>query len=261
MNKIEDKIQEYFKWLQDNTLISSDPESEWNIVSIPYTAFFNDCIDIYVREMGSYYLLSDGGETFSNLDMLGLTYNKGVKRDHIDYVCRIHGVQIDENKHLNIQCEKKDFAISKHNLLTAILELAEMQYLVKDNIVNLFKDEVFDVLMDKQIRHTPEFRVSGQSGLEYVFDVQLAGLKEELLVKTFNRLQQDNVERFLFSWQDVHNARTAEVRGKKVCGLAVINDLEISPKAELLEALKNMGTRTLRWSERTDKLDKAFDVA
>ena len=136
-----------------------------------------------------------------------------------------------------------------------------MQYLVKDNIVSLFVDEVFDLLDDKKCIYTPEITIQGMTGLKYVFDIQRAGIKEELLVKTFNRLQQDNLERFLFSWQDVHNIRESQVRGKSVCGLAVINDIDFKPKKDLLGALESTGSRILLWSEKEKKFDKAFEVA
>ena len=92
MNNIDQniklRIDDYYSWLKDNTIIQSNSKTGWSMIATPYTAFHNDSVDIYVKEQDNDYLLSDWGETFDTLDMIGLTYSRGVKKEHIDYICR-----------------------------------------------------------------------------------------------------------------------------------------------------------------------------
>jgi hypothetical protein len=100
------------------------------------------------------------------------------------------------------------------------------------------------------------------TGLEMVFDFQIAGRKTEMLINVFANMQQNNTSLFLFGWNDIREARKQDT-GKEIKGMAIINDENNSVKSELLEALTKKNAEYILWSQRnnSDNIEKFKNVA
>lgn len=250
MGWIDDKINEYYQWLKDNTAVREDKGTGWFAVDTPYTGLFNDNIEIFVRKISeTEILLSDDGETLCNLSLSGVDISRSQKRkEYLQKILDNHGVKL-EGDEMYITSNGADFAKKKHSLLSAIISVSDMDMLANSNVTSMFAEDVMTYVDGKGILYTPMFIVRGKSGLDFNFDFQVAGRQCELAVKTFNTLKQNNLSSYLFCLGDVKEARE-RTSGKEFKSLAIINDIVAKPSVKIIDALQAYNTNVLLWSER-----------
>lgn len=250
MNWVDDCIDQYYRWLKERTVSKSDNTTGWSVVTTPFLGMFNDPIEIYMK-MGEHGVihLSDDGTTLLNLELAGVSISRSSKRkEWVDYILTNYGIQQQGNE-LIAYATEKDFAQKKHNLICAISEITDMEVLAKNTVAALFKEDVKHFLEEQEIVYTPQFITKGSSGLEFTFDFQIAGRSKEMVIKSFNTLNKINVPNFLFTWNDIKEARE-KVSGKELLGLAFINDDEKEIREEFINALEIKGAKCILWSKR-----------
>lgn len=262
MEWIDEQINEYYKWLKDKTAIRKDNGTGWFAIDTPFIGLFNDNIEIFVKKVSdSEILLSDDGETLSNLSLSGVDISRSPKRKaYLQKIINNHGVRREKDE-LVITSNGADFARKKHALISAIMSISDMNMLSNENVASVFAEDVMAFADEKGITYTPMFIVRGKSGLDFNFDFQVAGRDTELVIKTFNTLRQNTISSYLFCLNDVRDNRE-QTTGKKFKSLTVINDITSKPSAKLIEALKAYDTHILLWSEKNmDKNTNAFTAA
>ncbi len=127
-------IYEYYKWLREKTFVTDGGKSDWALISTPFTGAFNDAIEIYVLEKGNKLILSDDGETISNLSLQGINFKESTKlKELLDSIIMKYGVSLTNNK-LIIETAIESFPQSKHNILLAIIEVNSLNVLSKTNV-------------------------------------------------------------------------------------------------------------------------------
>jgi hypothetical protein len=249
MNEISNLIDQYYKWLKDNTGLASDQETGWSVINTPFVGLFNDTINVFVKKENSKILLSDDGETLRNLSLEGVdVYRSAKRKDFLDKILLNYGVRITNAKELMIEANIKDFAKKKHNLLSSIIEISDMFFLASHKISSIFKEDVENYLKEQDIVYTQQFIARGYTGIEFAFDFQIAYPKKEIVLKAFNNINTLNIPHFLFAWEDIKTTRE-KISGKEILGLAVIND-ERAFKHELLDALNKKNADFILWSDR-----------
>lgn len=250
MEWIDEKINEYYQWLKDNTAVREDKGTGWFAVDTPFAGLFNDHIEIFVRKKTeTEILLSDDGETLGNLSLSGVDVSRSSKRrEYLQRILDNHGVRL-EGEEMCVTSNGADFAKKKHALVSAIISVSDMDMLANANVTSMFAEDVMAFADVKGVLYTPMFIVRGKSGLDFNFDFQVAGRQSELAVKTFNTLRQNNLSSYLFCLGDVKDARE-RTSGKAFRSLAVVNDTSVKPSEKLLDALHAYNTDVLLWSER-----------
>ena len=155
------------------------------------------------------------------------------------------------------ETSEQNFSQKKHNFISAIMELNDLYVLSKSNVASIFKEDVRTYLDEKNIIYTPDYISKGSTGLEFMFDFQIAGKNSELILKSFNTINKQSLSSFLFSWDDIKPIRE-KVSKKKVTAIAIINDEEKHIKEEFLDALIAKKANYIIWSERHsgDNIDK-----
>jgi hypothetical protein len=242
-------IAEYYNWLKDQTYVHKNKNSGWYKITTPFLGLFNDYIEIYAKLNDGKIILSDDGETLSNLELAGVSTRAGKRRYLLDMILLNYGVKLNGNNELHIEGTEKEFSQKKYNLTCAILEISDMAVLAKNAVPSLFKADVKEFLDKRNVIYTPQFMVKGKTGMEFSFDFQIAGKERELVIKSFSTLNTSNVPTFLFSWEDVKELRE-KISGKKLNGVAIINDAEKEIKPEYINALETKGTDVIMWSKR-----------
>ena len=253
MSWIDEYLNDYYKWIKDNTFVKSDEITGWSVITTPFLSQFNDPIEIYAKKEEGKIYLSDDGETLRNLELYGINLNRSDKKKKLlSKILFNYGIYLKEKeKELISIATKSEFPQKKHNLLSAIIEINDMQNFNSNSVINLFKDDVKDFLNDKQILNTPKFIASGSTGINYTFDFLLPKFDKEIIIKTMNSLNTSNVPTFLYSWEDVKENRKKE-SDKDLKGLAIINDKQ-ECKTEFLEAIKSKGADYILWSQINKK--------
>lgn len=258
MNWLEESINQYYNWLKEKTFARADELSGWSVISTPFMGLFNDPIEIYVKKEGDFIFLSDDGMTLRNLELAGANVTRSPKRkEWLDSVLLNYGIDLKEDNELCIKARQDEFVQKKHNLISAISEISDMEITAKHIVSSLFKEDVRQLLDEQGIIYTPQFIAKGNTGLEFTFDFQLAGREKEIVIKSFNSLNKINVPNFLFSLDDIKPLRE-KTSGKELCSLAIINDVDKDIKSEYINALSSKNTDVVFWSERNkpDNLKK-----
>lgn len=252
MNWVDEHIENYYKWLKDNTISILDSQSGWTIINTPFMGIFNDGIEIYAKKDNDKIILSDDGVTLKNLELTGVSISRSsTRKDLLDTVIQNYGISRFNNELITI-ADRNNFSQKKHNFLMALIEINDFEILAKHNITSMFKDDVREYLDEQNIIYTPDFIYRGATGLEFTFDFQMMYQKKEVIVKSFNTLNKSSLTSFLFSWNDVREFRREKVK-KDVIGLAIINDTHSSIKPEFMDALKQKGAEFILWNGRNLK--------
>lgn len=260
MNAISTYVNDYYNWLKENTFIQKDANTDWFIINSPFVGAFNDTIEIYAQKNGNNLVLSDNGETMSNLELQGLHIQGSQRRREIlDSILINYGVK-EENDELSIESNIENFSQSKHNFLSAIIEINDLYVLSKHNVASIFKEDVRNYLDTQKIIYTPDFISKGSTGLEFNFDFQIAGRTKEIVLKSFNTVNKSNIPTFLFSWEDIKPVRE-KITKKEVSAIAIINDIDKEVKNEFLEALKSKNADFILWSKRDNENNRQLLVA
>jgi len=246
---INNCIVDYYNWLRDKTQVLKNEQTGWYAITTPFIGLFNDNIEIYAKLENGKILLSDDGQTLSNLKLVGSQITQSPKRkEWLDMILLNYDVALSDNE-LKAEGNESDFNQKKHNLLCAISEISDMAMISKHTVSSLFREDVKNFFDEQNIIYTPQFIAKGSTGIEFTFDFQIAGRQSELVIKSFNSLNKMNVPTFLFGWEDIKNARE-KLSGKQLRGLAIINDIEKEIKQEYVGALESKGADIVMWSER-----------
>ena len=213
---------------------------------------YNDVVEIYAQKKGIHITLSDNGETLNNLELVGAAIGRaGERRMIAERILLNYGIQLIENE-LTTTTTEVNFAQKKHNFLSAILELNDLYVLSKSTISSIFKEDVRIYLDEKDIIYTPDFISKGSTGLEFMFDFQIAGKKSEVVLKSFNTINKQSLTSFLFSWDDIKPIRE-KISKKNVSAVAFLNDSEKPIKSDILNAFKSKNAAYILWSERNNE--------
>lgn len=255
MNWVNTYVDDYYNWLREKTFIQKDFHADWFLINTPFVGAFNDTIEIYAQKNGNHLKLSDNGETMSNLELQGLQI-KGSKRRRaiLDTILLNYGVRAESDE-LTIEANIEDFSQSKHNFLSAIIEINDLYVLSKHNVASIFKEDVRNYLDSHDIIYTPDFISKGATGLEFNFDFQIAKRNKEIVIKSFNTVNKSNLSTFLFSWDDIKPVRE-KITKKEVNAIAIINNIDKEIRTEFLDALKAKNADYILWSERESEKSK-----
>jgi hypothetical protein len=251
MNWLNEGVNEYYEWLKKRTFVQKDGTTEWSVVSTPFVGLFNDTIDLFVKLLpDGNVVLSDDGNTLSNLELLGVNFKSSTgRRDILDRVKLNYGVAVTKDGELMKTVVKTDFVQGKHDMIRAMLELSDMANLSTHRVASIFRDDVKVMLHDRKVNVTPGFIASGRSGIRFTFDYLIAKPEVEIVLQAFDHLDRPNLATFLFGVDEVKPVRE-QISEKKFQPIAIINDVENKVKGEYLDALHNREIDFMLWSNR-----------
>lgn len=252
MSWIEPLLDQYHAFVKSKTLVQEKTGTEWISIATPYLDMHNDAVEVYAKKNNGTIELNDDGQTLRNLNLYGVDLGRAGKRqDILESILLTYGIKLT-GEELAVEANENNFAQKKLNLLSAISEINDLYVLSKPTVASVFKDDVKEYLDAHEIIYTPHFISKGSIGLEFTFDFQIAYRKKEIVIKTFNSLNKNNLVNFLFSWDDIKQTRT-KLTNKEVVGLAVVNNEIKEPKPELIDALKSKGSEIIFWKDREEK--------
>ena len=243
-------INEYFEWLKKRTFVSQDDSTGWSVISTPFVGLFNDTIDIFAKKNpNGMIVLSDDGNTLGNLELFGVSFkNTSGRKSILDRIKLNYGVSVSKEAEITKTVDKSDFVQGKHDMLRAILELSDLINLTSHRVSSAFKEDVKNLFYEKEMTVTPDFIVSGRSGIRFTFDYLIAKPKKETVIQVFNNFDKANLATFLFGVDEVKTTRE-QLSEKTFEPIAIINDVDNNVKKEFLDALNNRDMGYLLWSE------------
>ena len=248
MTWIDQAIDEYINFLKKK-FQCTQADNGWYTITTPFLNMFNDCIDIFCKNDNGKIILSDDGETLGNLELFGISFSRSPKRkDILRQILLNYGVE-QQDKDLIIKTSLEDFPKAKHNLLSAIMAISDIYITAKGETIASFTSDVQTYLNEQDIISTPGFITRGADNLDYHFDFQIAGKTKEILIKTFNTVNNNNLKIFLYDWTGIRDIRQ-EIAKKDILGLAIINDEGKEINLNYLDALQCKGAEYVLWNSR-----------
>lgn len=233
-------LSQYLDWLKNKYRIKNLEDS--NQIITPFTNAIGDNINIYVDKIDEkHFLLSDDGETINDLSLNGieLTTTRNQMIDRILIGSGVHRVD-DE---LTIDGVSSEFPEKKHSLLQTILRVNDLMMTRRNNIVNLFSEEVTDFLKENDIIGTSKAKFAGISGLNYTIDYTIPARKNrpEMFIQFHNHLTFSAITNSTFIFEDINEQRPLEVGDKPINKIiANTEDYAISDKAFRVAESKNI---------------------
>ena len=134
MKIIEEKMDEYFKWLKQNYKYKQlDNSTE---ITTPFVNHLNDAIRIYLDFLPNKKIrLSDDGLTFNELELFGIDINTKTRRKLIESILNQFALRV-EDEEIIADINNKEFAQAKHNMIQGILKIYDLTLTAKPNVSN-----------------------------------------------------------------------------------------------------------------------------
>lgn len=243
-NDIQKLIDNYVAWLKDNTQLRQI--EDWVEISTPYLDRHNDFIQIYAKKNNGGYLLTDDGYTIDDLEMCGcnITHNR---QELLQTTINGFGVQLLDDKRLEVYATRDNFAMRKHNLIQSMLAVNDLFYTVKPVVESLFLEDVTAWLELNEIRFTPNTSFAGKSGYihNFQFIIPASKKKPERILQTLSHPDKERTQSLAFSWIDTKN-----VRPRESTIYAFLNDSGQAVSSSVIDALNQYEIRPILWSQR-----------
>ena len=242
-------IDEYSKWIKDNSFTRDVRAGKYCAITTPFQDRHNDHIDIYVSETkNGQFLLSDDGDTISDLAMSGTFPNTQKRKKVLETV--INGFSIEtDGEELFVQATSGSLPQKKHALIQAILAINDMHMMSQESIWSFFKEDVSAFFLSKDISFVPDIKLAGKSGYDHNIDFMLprTPISPERIVKTINKANKDQVLAVCFAFSDISQMRQEESEQ-----IIFYNDELEALSNDAQKALIQYDIKHLAWTKREE---------
>lgn len=243
--EIDTLIDNYFKWLKENTSTKLINET-WTEITTPYLDRHNDCLQIYAKKNNNVITLTDDAYIINDLKSSGCAIDSLKRQEILKTTVRGFGVSLD-NEQLLVKCSVENFPQKKHDLIQAMIAVNDLFYLSKPQIQNLFFDDVLSWFDSNDIRYVQKAKFTGKSGFDNMFDFSIPKSKKysERLVQTLTNPSKDNSLNLVFKWLD-----TKDERPEQSVLFALLNNTDKEITTQVNDAFSNYGIKVIPWTER-----------
>ncbi len=119
----ENLVDQYFSWLKSKTAWRDI--NGWAEITTPYLDRHNDYIQIYIRQNGDEWELTDDGETLADWIQSGCELDTPRLNALLQTTLNGFGMHL-ENGAITVKTKQDSFALRKHNLIQAILAVNDL---------------------------------------------------------------------------------------------------------------------------------------
>lgn len=242
----ENLVDQYFSWLKSKTAWREI--NGWTEITTPYLDRHNDYIQIYLRQNGDEWDLTDDGETLTDLIQSGCELDTPRRKALLQTTLNGFGMHLS-NGAITVKTKQESFALRKHNLIQAILAVNDLFYLARANVESFFFEDVALWMDEADIRYTQRVKFSGRTGYDHLFDFVVPKSKREpeRILRVVNNPAKEQASAVILSWVD-----TKEARPSNSVAYAVLNDKERSIPDGVVDAFRNYDITPLPWSKRAE---------
>ena len=240
-------INDYLKWIKDNTIIKTIEEGKLCSISTPFLDRHNDHLDIYLMRNNGNFKITDNGYTIADLRMSGFEINTPKKESILKTALNGFGVKINGNDELYVEANSSNLGQKKHYLLQAILSVNDMFNLAQETIYSLFKEDVELFFRSNGIVFSKDLKLTGKSGFDHNIDFLIPETKNrpERLIKTVNTPKKDSILSSIMAFADINQTRETATKN-----YVIYNDIEKEVSKDIISALDNYGVGNIPWSKK-----------
>lgn len=251
MNLNLENLQEsYTKWATKKIKFTN-LEDSIKIIT-PFVDLYNDAITLYLSQNGNKFTIDDDGYTLSELDILGINFNKkGRRKQFLENTLNNFGISLNEDI-LSIHTEDElDIPNIQMRLTQAIITINDMLMTSHSNVSSIFIEDVTNYFLDKEIPISENRMILGRAGRLNSFEIEIGRTRKHKgsLFKVVNNPTSSQFTSPLFSIMDTKdNEPNSEF-------FVIANDSnDISPK--FTTAFNRYGIDVLPWSDRKKWIEK-----
>lgn len=239
-------IDEYLKWIKDNTLVKTIGDGKVCSISTPFLDRHNDHLDIYIIKKENNYKITDDGYTLADLKMSGFEINTPKRESILKSTLGGFGVKITDEE-IFIEATSLNIGQKKHSLIQAMLAVNDMFNLAQETIYSLFKEDVELFLRSNEIYFTKDIKITGRSGFDHNIDFIIPSSKTnpERLIKTVNNPKKDSILSAIMAFNDINENRENETKN-----FVLYNDIEKQVSTDIIDALQNYAVNYIPWSQK-----------
>lgn len=244
MQQTQTLIDQYWSWLREKTTLKQ--AGDWTEVTTPFLDRHNDHLQVFVKREGNSIKITDDGYILGDLRLSGCDLSSRKRQDILQTALNGYGVKLDGDA-LVVQGSPENFPSRKHNLIQAMLTVNDMFFMASATVESLFLEDVENWLLANEIRFTPRVKFTGKSGYDHLFDFVIPASRKapERVIQAINRPRRETAEHFVLAWID-----TRDVRSENSQAYAFLNDSDVKPSGNVIEALENYQLKAVPWSER-----------
>lgn len=246
-------INDYLKWIKDNTMVKSIEEGKVCSITTPFLDRHNDHLEIYFLRNDGNFKLTDNGYTIADLSMSGFDLNTPKRESILKTVLNGFGVKLNGNNELYVDATTNNLGQKKHYLLQAILAVNDMFNLAQETVYSLFKEDVELFFKSNDIIHSKDIKITGKSGFDHNIDflIPASRSKPERLIKAINTPKKDPILASIMAFTDITQTRENETRN-----YVIYNDVEKEVSKDVVSALDNYGIKHIPWSQKEQSLSE-----
>jgi hypothetical protein len=239
-------INDYIKWIKDNTFIKKLDGEEVKIIS-PFLDSHNDYINLYAKRITEDTIrLSDGGILFFDLESYGIKLTEK-KKELFDRTLESYSIRFDaDSKEIYVVAENASVGKAKHRLIQCLLAINDFFNYTERNISELFFYEVYNAFLESNVQFTPEITISGKSGYQHRFEFAIGITKnkpQRLISLIPNPNRKQRAEACIFAFLDLQRTE------RKFTG-AVIYKGKASDN--FINAFKNYDFKVYSWEDEKE---------
>ncbi|WP_273420239.1 DUF1829 domain-containing protein [Veillonella caviae] len=236
----------YLDWLKSE-FTERDLGNGYTEITAPFLDRHNDYIQVYIQTISdNLFRLSDDMYTINDLKMSGVDLTTPKRKQVIQDVIRKRGIELDiKTGELFLNTSSHKLGEAQHQMFQAMLDINDLFYLNQASIKTFFFEDVVQYFDDHKIYYTRDISFKGKSGYTQNFDfvLQRNERNPERLIKLLNVPNRANLERLMFSWEDVQEQRNND--GKFII---MINDRNKNISGHLSH-LEEYNIQGIPWSQ------------
>lgn len=240
---------EYLSWLKQNIESEKKDHNLW--ITTPFLDRHNDHIQIYAYEKDGKITITDDGYILSDLKANGIDLETRKRKIILEDTLNGFGVKHD-NGEIFIEATEGNVGKKVHTLLQSIISVNDLFVLARPYVESLFWEDVQTFFESENIRYIERAKLTGASGLDHNIDFLIPKSKKspERMVKAINNPVKNTVTNYLFSVNDVKNARS-----NRIDSYAIINDTEKTMPTELISAMREYNVVPIMWSNKEQGIE------
>lgn len=243
---MQQRIDQYAQWLRDRTSLRE--VGDWTEITTPFLDRHNDFLQLYAKRRNGGYILSDDGYILQDLEQSGCSLTSPKRKELLSQTLNGFGVRMQDDA-LEVAASEETFPQRKHSLVQAMLAVNDLFYLATPFVASLFHEDVASWMTSSDIRFIENVKFTGKSGFDHLFEFVIPKFRQrpERIVKPITRPNRESAELFLYSWMDTRDARPSESTA-----YVMLNDVEQSVSATVLDAFSSYGVKPVVWSKREE---------
>lgn len=235
----------------------ASPHGQGIRIRTPFLYPDGDVIDVYVREEGTGFTVTDLGEALGWLRLQSLSDRRSPKQDRLlQDIALTLGVELFRGQIMMRCASPQELPLAVQRVGQAALRVADLWFTTRTRTVESLTDEVADLLLEREIPFERSVRLAGRSGHNWTVDFQTrTPLKSALIsvLATGSRAAARRItEHVVAGWHDLSHLRAMPQGPRFISLIDDTADVWSEEDFRLVESISDVE----RWSQATDFVER-----